>query len=351
MIYLRSDNIEGVSPPIMEAVSAVMTGSDDPYGDDAVTARLASTFGKVFACPTLVAPVGSGIVANALGLSLLVAPTESVICHELAHARTSEAGAYEMFTHGAALMPVAGANAKITAEALAAHLATVDFKRSATLPPVAVTLTQGTERGTIYMPDEIAAITEVARRYKLRVHMDGARFANAVAALGCHPADITWKAGVDVLSFGATKNGAMSAEALILFDRNLAASLDRRRRRGGQLVSKMRFQSAQLLAYLADDLWLANARHANAAARRLGDALGALPGFRLLFPVEINLVFLRVAPHTLAELKKAGVEFRVHEADRGEGPTVRLVTSFATSAEVVDEVIQACTQASKAAGG
>lgn len=342
---LRSDNVAGVSPAILRAVEAAAAGDSAPYGDDALTAALPARVGEIFGADCIAVPVGSGIVGNALALSLACGPLDSALCSWESHIANSEGGAFEFFTGGAKLVGLPGEDAKLNAGDLDAYLAGVDFARSATMRPRVVSLTQSTERGLVYRPAEIRAIAEVAHRYGLKVHMDGARFANALVAVGCAPAELTAGAGIDILTLGATKNGAMSAEAIVLFDRSLAATFDQRRRRSGQLVSKMRFMSAQLHAYFADGLWIENARRANEAARLLSAGLTALPGIALAFPVETNLVFATIDPATGAKFEAAGLRFRRRDAKRPAENLFRLVTSFETTHDEVDGILARCRAA------
>lgn len=331
----RSDNSNGVSPAILAALTAVNQGAAPSYGADAVTERVTKRFAELFEREVTVFPVATGTAANALALAAVAPPWGVVYCHEGAHITVDECGAPWFYTHGAQPLRIAGADGKIDAAAIAARIAGAGVVHHP--QPAAISLSQSTEAGTVYRPAEIAAIGEVARRHKLALHVDGARIANAVASLGCSFADMTWRAGVDVLSFGATKNGAMAAEAVIFFDSARAADFAFRRKRGGHLFSKMRFLSAQLEAYLTDDLWLANARHANAMATRLATGLAALPNARLRHPVEANAVFVELPETTIQALAAAGFGFH-----RWGGPTaacLRLVTSFATRADDVDALI------------
>lgn len=341
-MLLRSDNVAGVSPEILDAIRAVAAGDMAPYGEDPVTAEVQRRFADLFEHECVVLPVSSGIAANGLGLSLLAGPLEAVICHRSAHIAGSEAGSVEFFSNGARLTPLEGPDGRVTADALEQHLSRTDFARPATMLPRALSLTQATEFGTVYSTGEIRTLTETARRYGLRTHMDGARLANAVVALDCHPGDLTWRAGVDVLSFGATKNGAMSADALVIFDKALAQTVARRQRRSGQSMSKMRFLSAQLLAYVDQDLWLRNARGANRTARRLADGLAQIPGFEIRHPVEANLLFLRIENQIARRLASEGIVFRPRDPMRPEDSEFRLVTSFATGDADIDALLAAC---------
>lgn len=339
MIF-TSDNAFGVSSEILAALSRVNGGGVASYGDDDTTAGLTNKFSAVFERDVAVFPVATGTAANALALATLTPPYGAVFCHHEAHANVSECGAPEMFSGGAKLVGIGGAGAKIDPELLRATLKTFRQERVHQVTPSCVTLTQSTESGRVYTLDELRALTAVAREFDIAVHMDGARFANALVALGCSPADMTWKSGIDVLSFGATKNGAMAAEAVVYFDPAMARDFEFRRKRAGHLFSKMRFLSAQLEAYLDNDLWLRNARHANAMATRLGEGLAGIDGIIMASAVEANEVFVRLPVATFKRLLTTEARFHPwpNAADAAEGhqhQTIRLVTSFATSAEDV----------------
>lgn len=309
MTDFRSDNEAPAAPEIMAALAAANDGPAHAYGDDPWTGRLAGRFGAVFETELAVWPVATGTAANALALAELAPPWGAVYCHPDAHANTDECGAPEFYSGGAKLVGVAGAHGKIDADRLARTLAATGAHGEHEALPSALSLTQATEAGAVYTPDEVAALAGAARRHGLGVHMDGARLGNALAHLGCAPADATWRAGVDILSFGATKNGALAAEAVIDFRPGANATLARRRKRGGHLWSKMRYLSAQLEACLEDGLWLRLAGRANAGAARLAAGLEALPGFALLHPVEANEAFVRAPSETVAALRAAGFEF------------------------------------------
>ena len=335
-VNLRSDNVAGIAPEILAAIAAANAGSAASYGADPITARLQDTFSELFETRCFVQPVATGTATNALALALIAPPYGAIYCSDVGHVHDSECGAGEFYTGGARIVPLAAAHGRLRPETLRAALRTAGIGHSGRVQPAALNLTQATERGTVYRPDELDALVEIARDYGLRVHMDGARFANAIAALGCAPADVTWRRGVDVLSFGATKNGAMGAEAVVVFKEELAEPLRFRARRGGQVFSKMRFISAQLEAYLQDGLWLRLARHANAMAARLAARLTGIPGIRLLDPVEINEIFAAMPPPLIERLLAAG--FGLY--DRGGGE-VRLVTAFSTTAEEIDAFVAA----------
>jgi threonine aldolase len=334
----RSDNVAGLPPQVLRALADANHGSDSSYGEDAITLRLEARLGDLFEHEVAVFPVATGSAANALALASLTPGWGAVLCHEGAHIATDECGAPEFFTNGAKLILLQGDNGKLTADAVAAHMAR-DLRGVHHVQPAAVSLSQATEAGTCYRPGEIAAIAEIARRHGLRLHMDGARLANALAGIGCSPAEITWKSGVDVLSFGLTKNGAIAAEAVVFFDPALAENFAFRRKRAGHLFSKMRFISAQFEAQLADGLWLALAGRANAMAARLADGLAKLPGAALLYPVEANEVFVRMPEASLAALEDAG--YLVYRWDHPAGNAIRLVTAFDTEEAAVDALIVA----------
>jgi threonine aldolase len=322
-----SDNTAGVSPEILRALADANEGVVASYGADPITQRLERKLAEIFEHEVAVFPVATGTAANALALAAVTPPWGAVFCHPLAHIACDEANAPEFYTGGAKLIPVDGADGKLRAEDLAARLPG-DLGNVHHAQPAAVSLTQATECGTAYRPAEIAEIATLAHRHGLAVHMDGARFANAMVHLGASPADLTWRSGVDVLSFGATKNGALGAEAIVFFDAARARELPFRRKRAGHLFSKMRFLSAQLDAYVTDELWIRNARHANAAATRLADGLAALPGVRLRHPVEANELFVEMPESVITGLFAAGGQFY-----RWEGPAsscVRLVTAWNT---------------------
>ena len=328
-----SDNVAGIAPEILAALAAANAGTEQSYGADAVSARVERRLAEIFEHEVAVFPVATGTAANALALATLVPPWGVVYCHEEAHVAVDECGAPEFYAAGARIAGIAAPHGKIGAAHLAALLpggqGVVHH-----MPPAAISLTQASEAGTVYRAHEIAAIAELARRHGLGLHVDGARFANALVHLGCAAADITWRAGIDVLSFGATKNGAAAAEAVIFFDPAKAADFAFRRKRGGHLFSKMRFLSAQLDAYLENDLWLRNARHANAMATRLANGLQQIPGVHLRHPVEANELFVEM-PNTLIETLFAR-GFQFYRWDGPDSNCVRLVTAFNTAADDVD---------------
>jgi threonine aldolase len=307
MQHFASDNYAGICPEALQALLAANTGHAPAYGDDEWTRRVSDRLREVFTTDCDVYFVFNGTAANSLALASLCQSYHSVICHELAHVETDECGGPEFFSNGSKLLPARGEGGKLTPEAVReviARRSDIHYPK-----PRVVTLTQATEIGTVYRPAEIAAIAELAHANGLRVHMDGARFANAVASLGAAPADITWRAGVDVLCFGGTKMGLPVGEAVIFFDRKLSEDFAYRCKQAGQLASKMRFLSAPWLGVLEGDVWLRHAAHANAMAQRLAAGLSGIPGTRLLFPVEANGVFVELPPAVLEGLRARGWRF------------------------------------------
>ena len=344
-----SDNQTEVAPEIMAALAAANRGAAKAYGEDAISGRLDALFSALFETEVAVFPVATGTAANALALSRLAPRFGAIFCHPEAHIHVDECGAAEFYTGGAKLIPVAGAHGRLDAEGLAQALREFRVGAVHQVQPAAVSLTQATERGTVYSLAELAAIAEVAAAHRLGVHMDGARFANAVVHLGCSPADASWRAGVDVLSFGATKNGAMAAEAVIFFKPGLARDFGFLRMRGGHLISKMRFVSAQLEAYLTDELWLRNAAHANAMAQRLARGLGAVPGAELAHPVDGNQLFVRLPGATIEALIADGFLFYRWPATVADSTVIRLVSAFDTGEADIAALVDAATRHGEAA--
>jgi threonine aldolase len=331
-----SDNAAGASPEVIAAIAACNLGQAQPYGADEYSRRIEQRLNVIFERDVIVFLVATGSAANALCLSVLTPPWGSVLCHSESHINNDECGAPEFYTGGAKLVMVGGASAKINAAELRQQLRRkVGNVHSA--QPACVSITQATEVGSVYTLDEIREIGEICRDAGVRMHMDGARFANALISLNCSPAEMTWTAGVDALSFGATKNGVMAAEAIVLFDHKLATELGYRRKRGGLLSSKMRFMSAQFDAYLQDDLWLANAHRANAMALQLETSLRST-GVELLAPAEANILFCRFPQAVIKDLLSQG--FRFYHDRWGPG-VVRLVTSFATTIDDIDHFVAA----------
>ncbi|PWR21694.1 threonine aldolase family protein [Zavarzinia compransoris] len=346
-----SDNVTGAHPAIVAALAeAAGAGAMPAYGADPLTEGLGARFAEIFEHEVAVFPVATGTAANALALSALVPPWGGILAGHEAHVEADECGAVEALS-GARIMTVHAADGKLTPAALAARLAPIRKGDQHQVQPAAISITQATECGTVYTPAEVAALGAFARENELRLHMDGARFANALVGLGCTPAEITWKAGVDVLSFGATKNGALAAEAVIFFEPTLAENFLFRRKRAGHLVSKMRFLSAQLAAYLDGDLWRRNAAHANRMATDLALGLIDLPGVDLDHPVDANEVFVRLPAAIADALFRAGFHFYPWGAPpldpATEAGLYRLVTAFDTAPAAVAAFIAAATRAAK----
>ena len=329
-----SDNAARACPEVLQAVIDANDSTQGSYDGDPLSARLDGVFGEFFGTECRVFPVSTGTAANALALAAMLPPYGAVICHEEAHIHVDEAGAPEFYTAGAKLLLAEGEGAKLTPQSIASVMAPMrgDVHQ---VQARALSITQATEYGLVYTPDEVAALGDEARRRGWKLHMDGARFANALVALDCHPGDITWRAGVDALSFGCIKNGGLSAEALVIFDKSLAESIPSRRKRAGQMPSKGRFAAAQLLAMLETGAWSRNARAANESAARLAQAAGA----RLMYPVEANELFVRVGVEGAARLREQGFEF-YDWGDAGSGEA-RLVVAWDSQDEDIDKLAQA----------
>jgi threonine aldolase len=325
-----SDNAAHVCPEVMAALVAA-NRPDDGYDGDALSRRLDAAFSDLFGTEVAALWVSSGTAANGLALAAMVQGHQAVICHEDAHIQRDECGAPEFYTGGAKLMLTGGPGAKLDPADVAAFADSIRTDVHQT-QPAALSITNATEYGLVYAPDEVAALGALARARGWGLHMDGARFANAVAALGCTPADLSWKGGVDALSFGFIKNGGMSTEALIFFRPELADATRYRRKRAGHLLSKGRFAAAQLLAMLEADVWLRNAHAANAAAAHIANAAGG----RLLYPVEANEIFLRLTQAEAAALRGQGFLFY----DWAPG-VARLVCSWDQPASDVEALARA----------
>ena len=333
--HFASDNYAGICPQALRSLIDANLGHEPAYGDDPWTHRACDAIRQLFQTDCEVFFVFNGTAANSLALAALCQSYHSVICHEVAHIETDECGAPEFFSNGAKLLTAPGSNGKLTAEAVE----TVIMRRSDIHypKPQTVSLTQSTEVGTVYHPGEIRAIAETAHRHGLTVHMDGARFANAVASLDIHPADLSWRAGIDVLCFGGTKNGLPIGEAIVFFRHDLAVDFAYRIKQAGQLASKMRFIAAPWLGLLEKDVWLKNARHANAMAKRLHDALLRIPQVEILFPCEANAVFVRLPEAAAESLHAAGWRFYQFIGAGG----CRLMCAWDTEPEMVDRLVTA----------
>jgi threonine aldolase len=329
-----SDNTASIAPELLAALAAANVGPQKAYGDDPWTLQLDSVFSQFFATEVRAFVVSTGTAANALSLATLAPPYGNVFAHAGAHVVEDECGAVEFFSAGARLSLIAGDHGRMDPQALeaalAAHPASVH-----TVQPAAVTLTQATELGTSYRPQQIAVLSAIAHRHGLAVHMDGARLANAIDFLDCHPADVTWRAGVDVLSFGATKNGALAAEAVVFFDPARVRDFELRRKRAGHLLSKSRYAAAQLLAYVQAGVWRAHASRAN----RLTQRIAAAAGPRLAHPVEANELFVTLGTAVKSALRAQGFGF--YDWGAASGPEARFVVSWDQAPASVEALCQA----------
>lgn len=335
----RSDNVGAVAPEIMDAIMRANEGTAGAYGGDDLTQKLDARFSELFGTEVRVFPALTGTAANAITLSALSPPYGAIFCGEHSHIVTDECGAPELMTGGAKLVPIAGDDAKVPPDALADAIARAGTGFVHCAQPAVFSLTQATEMGAVYSVDEVAKLADVAKQQGLAVHMDGARFANAVSTLGVHPGDLTWRAGVDALSFGATKNGALAAEAIVLFRTDVADDLAFRHKRAGQLLSKMRFIAAQLLAYIDDGLWIDLGARANAKAQRLTDGFAAMSGAKLEGTGEANEVFVTLPGPVIDGLKAAGAQFYGWPEPWEATNTIRLVTRWDTTDGEVDDIL------------
>lgn len=340
-----SDNVYGVHPAILKALEHANSGTASSYGGDDLTARAEERLKEIFECDLRAFLVTTGTAANGLSLSAITPGYGAIICNAEAHISVDECNSPEMFTGGAKIIGLTGAGGKITPAQVEKTLK--GFIRGEHDPkPRGVSITNATELGTVYSPSEVKAFSDLIRGRNMKLHMDGARFANAVAGLGVSPAELTWKSGVDVLSFGATKNGAMMLEAVVFFDLALAEDFAYRRMRSGQLISKSRYLGAQMLAYLEDGLWLENASRANALAQKLAKGFTRFNTIRIPNEVQANEVFA-VMPRTLYDrLLASGAKFYDWMPDSlGDGISedeifARFVLSFATPEGEVDQLLE-----------
>jgi len=334
---LASDNTSCACPEVMDAVIAANSGIASSYGNDVYSQNLNDVFSEIFETRVEVFPVLSGTACNALALSALTPSFGKVFCHEMAHINTDECAAPEFFTGGAKLIPIASPDGKITPERLGAVIRGANVVHSA--QPAALSIAQSCEVGRVYQLTEISALSATAREHGLQVHMDGARFANALVALEASPAEMTWKSGIDVLSFGGTKNGCLAAEAVVFFKPELVKSFPYLHKRSGQLISKMRYVSTQLEAYVKNGVWLRNARHANAMAARLSAGLASMPGIELAYPTQANEIFVRLGRPVIDHLNAAG--FTVTEGELDGTAPPRFVTAWNTTTSEIDQLLGA----------
>ena len=339
-IELRSDNSAGVPDPILDAIHSANAGSAMAYGADEVTALLEARVREVCEHPTArVFPVTSGTAGNALGLSSLTPPWGAVMCHEPAHILNAEATATSLLSSGAQMIGLAGDDHQLAVDSLRAVLDGAGWDDPHHTQPAVLSFTQPTDMGTVYPIEVISELCSVARASGLRAHLDGARLANAISSLGCAPADVTWRAGIDVFTLGATKNGAMSAEAIVSFDDAASKELVYRTKRSGHVTSKLRFQSAQIEAYLTDGLWLRLAANSNAMMRRLADGLAALD-VEVANRGDANMAFLRRPDEVIDRLDADDLLFY-----RIAPGVIRFVTSWQTTVDDVDAALDRMSKA------
>ena len=330
-----SDNVTGACPEVMDALIKANSGFAPSYGNDKWSLNLKNKFSEIFETNVTIFPATSGTASNSLALSALSPVFGKIYCHELSHINTDECGAPEFFTGGAKLIPIRGENGKITKKEFSESIrGTGNVHLS---QPAVVSMTQSCETGTVYQLDEISSISEIAHSHGLKVHMDGARFSNAVASLNVSPAEMTWKSGIDVLSFGGTKNGCLAAEAIVFFKPELVENFPYLHKRSGHLISKMRFISAQLEAYISNDLWLRNARHANSMATLLSKGLAAFSDIKLVYPTQSNEVFVSVPNSTVKHLNDNGYNVNHDELD---GKAARFVAAWNTDSTDVDKLLK-----------
>jgi threonine aldolase len=329
--HFASDNYAGICPEAFAAMAQANQGHEVSYGDDTWTAKAADLLRELFETNCEVFFVFNGTSANSLSLAALCQSYHSILCHELSHVEGSECGAPEFFANGTKVLLLPGAAGKVDPDSIEKAVKKRDDIHYP--KPRALSLTQATEVGTVYSLDELRALADVARRFQLRIQMDGARFANAVVSLGVTPKEVTWQAGVDVLCFGGTKNGTAVGEAVVFFNLELAREFDYRCKQGGQLASKMRFLSAPWVGMLQDGAWLRRADHANAMARRLEAAIRPLPGIQIAYPVQSNAVFARIPDPVVEAMHQRGWRFYTHVGGWEES---RLMCSWDTTPEDVD---------------
>ena len=325
-VKFASDNVAGACPEVLDAILKANDGDRAPYGDDEISKNLQDKFSEVFEKEVIVFPTSSGTAANALALSTMTPSFGNIYCHKLSHINVDECGAPEFYTGGAKLVNLNGINGKITAEELNKSISGKGVVHHT--QPSSVSITQLCETGEAYELDEIKKISEIAHNHKLNMHMDGARFANALVSLDCSPAEMTWKSGIDVLSFGATKNGCLAAEAIIFFKPELVGNLPFLMKRAGHLLSKMSFVSAQLDAYITNEVWLRNAKHANAMGKKLSQGLDQHKNIELAYPTDANEIFVKIPKDIIDQLNSEG--YTIND-DEWDGKAVRLVTAWNTS--------------------
>ena len=333
-VKFASDNVAGACPEVLDAIIKANDGDSTPYGNDQISTELQDKFSEIFEKEVIVFPTASGTAANALALSTMTPSFGNIYCHKMSHINTDECGAPEFYTGGGKLVTLQGVKGKITAEELDEAITGKGIVHHT--QPSSVSITQVCETGEVYQLDEIKKISDVAHNHNLNMHMDGARFANALVSLDATPAEMTWKSGIDVLSFGATKNGCLAAEAIIFFKKDLVGNVAFLMKRAVHLLSKMRFVSAQLDAYISNDVWIKNAKHANKMGKRLSEGLNTHSDINLSFPTEANEIFATFPKNKIDHLNSEG--YTINE-DEWDGKAVRLVTAWNTNDDDVDEFL------------
>ena len=334
-----SDNVTSACPEVMDAVIAANSGIAGSYGDDEWSLALKNRLSEIFETEVEVFLAVTGTASNALALSALAPVFGKIYCHELSHINTDECGAPELFTGGAKLIPMRSSNGRIDAVDLAETIR--GSGNVHVTQPSVVSVTMSCETGTVYQLDEIKAISKIAHDNKMSVHMDGARFANALVSLDVSPAEMTWKSGVDVLTLGGTKNGCLAAEAVVFFKPEMVGNFPFLHKRSGQLLSKMRFISSQLEAYLTDDVWLRNARHANAMAKILSEGLNSFANIKLAYPTQSNEVFVHLPRDVIDYLNSFGYDINEEELD---GKAVRFVTAWNSELKDINDLLDTLAQ-------
>ena len=338
-VKFASDNVAGACPEVLDAIIKANEGDSTPYGNDQISKELQDKFSEIFEKEVIVFPTASGTAANALALSTMTPSFGNIYCHKLSHINTDECGAPEFYTGGGKLVTLQGIKGKITADELDKAITGKGIVHHT--QPSSVSITQVCETGEVYQLDEIKKISDITHKNNLNMHMDGARFANALVSLDVTPAEMTWKSGIDVLSFGATKNGCLAAEAIIFFKKDLVGNVAFLMKRAGHLLSKMRFVSAQLDAYITDNVWLKNARHANKMGKRLSEGLNNHSDINLSYPTDANEIFATFPRNKIEHLNSAG--YMINE-DEWDGKAVRLVAAWNTKDNDVDDFLEILKQ-------
>jgi threonine aldolase len=344
-MHFGSDNTSGAAPEIIEALAKAAGGYSASYGSDEITKRVEARLAEIFECELSAFLVATGTAANSLALSTYVPPHRAVLCHEESHIHVDECGAPEFFTHGAKLVPVGGEAGRITRPALEEALTFWSSGGVHRQQPALLSLTQQSEAGTLYSLDELRSLSALAHEKDMAVHMDGARFANAAAALGCTPAEMTWRAGIDAVSFGGTKNGCLGVEAVIFFNPENAWEFELRRKRSAHLFSKHRYLSAQMLGYVTADAWRDAAQIANAHAARLAEGLRTVPGAEMVHNREVNMIFARLPRATHRRLRAAGAAYALYEGPLDAGPDeeplmARFVCDWSVGEDEIDRFLE-----------